>query len=146
MNNRGSAWAIYLEQARRILDERQHIPPDLRLPGLDDLAKALARALDDPAQLHGPRTLVLALRLLDARHAERDHSRKVQRARARHTAAQTAGRVRAASVNYHPPTVRSWAKANGIPCPPRGRYLPSDVVDAWRRAGHSHPDPTEPDA
>lgn len=46
------------------------------------------------------------------------------------------GHARAASADYPAAEVRAWARTHGIPCPGRGRYLPADVVDAWRRATH----------
>ena len=36
--------------------------------------------------------------------------------------------------DYDPATVRAWAKANGMDAPTRGRYLPIDLVTAWRKA------------
>lgn len=50
-------------------------------------------------------------------------------------AASAAGAARAATVDYDPSVVRAWARAHGVDCPERGRYLPAEVVDAWRAAG-----------
>lgn len=36
--------------------------------------------------------------------------------------------------DYDAKEVRAWAKANGVDCPARGRFLPQHVVDAWREA------------
>ena len=44
------------------------------------------------------------------------------------------GRARDAAANYPAAQVRAWAREHGIPCPDRGRYLPPDVVAAWRAA------------
>lgn len=48
------------------------------------------------------------------------------------------GHSRAQASTYPAGVVRAWARANGIPCPARGRYLPDHVVAAWRAA---HPQP-----
>ena len=42
------------------------------------------------------------------------------------------GADRAASVDYDPAMVRTWAKANGWDAPGKGRYLPDDLVAAYR--------------
>ena len=38
------------------------------------------------------------------------------------------------SIDYDPTVVRAWAKANHWQPPARGRYLPLDLIDAWRAA------------
>jgi hypothetical protein len=35
---------------------------------------------------------------------------------------------------YDPREVREWAADNGVDCPARGRFLPKDVIEAWRAA------------
>ena len=35
---------------------------------------------------------------------------------------------------YDPRVVRAWAQANDVACPKAGRFLPADVVKAWREA------------
>jgi hypothetical protein len=45
-----------------------------------------------------------------------------------------AGRARAAGIDYDPVAVRAWAKANGLPCPVKGRFLPPELVAAYRAA------------
>ena len=42
------------------------------------------------------------------------------------------GADRAASVDYDPALVRAWAKAHGWDAPAKGRYLPTDLIVAWR--------------
>ena len=46
------------------------------------------------------------------------------------------GADRAASVDYDPAAVRTWAKANGWDAPARGRYLPVALIDAYQAARH----------
>jgi hypothetical protein len=36
--------------------------------------------------------------------------------------------------DYNTREVREWARAHGVDCPSRGRYLPAAVVRAWREA------------
>ena len=46
----------------------------------------------------------------------------------------TGGTDRAATVDYDPAAVRTWAKANGWDAPARGRYLPVALIDAYQAA------------
>ena len=46
------------------------------------------------------------------------------------------GTDRAASVDYDPAAVRLWAKAHGWDAPAKGRYLPVDLVTAYRADRH----------
>jgi hypothetical protein len=46
-----------------------------------------------------------------------------------------AGADRAASVDYDTAKVRAWALDNGWDVAAKGRYLPVDVVAAWRASG-----------
>lgn len=48
---------------------------------------------------------------------------------------QAHGRSCAANATYPTRAVRAWARANDIPAPTRGRYLPAELVTAWRAAG-----------
>ena len=41
---------------------------------------------------------------------------------------------KASEIDYDPAVVRAWAKANGWASAARGRYLPLDLLDAWRLA------------
>lgn len=126
----GSARDNILDRARAYLIERER--HTIRLPAVDQLAAQLADALADHP--HDPRALVLALRVLDGSHAERRHVAQVMRSTSRQAAAAAAGRARAAAVTYDPATVRAWALAQNLDVPRAGRYLPDDVVVAWREA------------
>ena len=46
-----------------------------------------------------------------------------------------AGRARAAAATYPARTVRAWARRAGHDVPALGRYLPTQIVEAWRAAG-----------
>lgn len=126
----GSARDSILDRARAYLIERER--HTIRLPAVEQLAAQLADALADHP--HDPRTLVLALRVLDQSHAERRHIAQVLRSTSRQAAAAVAGRARAAAVTYDPATVRAWALEQNLDVPRVGRYLPDDVVVAWREA------------
>jgi hypothetical protein len=127
-----------VEQAVRragvVLLERERLDESLRLTALDERAAAYRDAIAGDAR--GMRAYVIALQIIDLGHQERHQAAELMRAQLRTDAARKAGQARAAAaLEVDVPACRSWAVAHGYDVPSRGRYLPGDVVAAWREAG-----------
>lgn len=70
-----------------------------------------------------------------ADRSDRQRTRSLA-ARARTVLAELEREVAAEDAARYPVSrVRAWARQRGYDVPARGRYLPSDVVAAWRAAG-----------
>lgn len=122
---------------RRALEhaKEQHatIPDRHHLESARNAALELHKLVRDGAG-HTPRALTVALKLIDLLHIERLQAAAAMREERDRDRATIAGRARAAAADYDTATVRAWARANGVPCPARGRYLPEHIVTAWKAA------------
>ena len=125
----------------------QKVPHHMSTPPSVDLILDHARRIDTGKirrLAQGVRTAALALDTEICTYNDTDRLGRL-RAEIQHletrlgVGSNPGGRVaggvdRAASVDYDPAIVRTWAKANGWDAPTKGRYLPLDLLTAWREA------------
>lgn len=124
---------LAVTKALQAAQVRTEIPARYQLEAARNAHRELVK-LDAAGAAGTPRALAVALRLLDLIPLERLEAHHRQTADRNAARAAAAGRARSAAVDYNPTAVRAWARETGRPCPARGRYLPPELVEAYREA------------
>lgn len=126
-----SAAGLLVHMAKSRAKRRALIPASSRSREATTAQRVFATAT-------GPEVLPAALAFIiaaDAEDAARERDELDAIAVARAGRSSAAGLARSSRVDYVPAAVRAWAKDAGLDVPAKGRYLPRNVVDAWRDAG-----------